>query len=91
MFKVLVLQQLNNLTDDRIEYQIRDRISFMRCLGLELEDRIPDAKTVWSFREQLKVLNLVEDLVLLLQMTAAMICLRTFHQSIRVNFMHDMC
>ena len=55
MFKVLVLQQLNNLSDDRIEYQIRDRISFMRFLGLELEDRVPDAKTVWSFREQLKV------------------------------------
>jgi IS5 family transposase len=62
MFKVLVLQQLNNLSDDRIEYQIRDRISFMRFLGLELEDRVPDAKTVWSFREQLKVLNLVDEL-----------------------------
>ena len=62
MFKVLVLQQLNNLSDDRIEYQIRDRLSFMRFLGLELEDRVPDAKTVWSFREQLKVLNLVDEL-----------------------------
>ena len=62
MFKVLVLQQLNNLSDDRIEYQIRDRLSFMRFLGLELEDRVPDAKTVWSFREQLKVLNLVDKL-----------------------------
>ena len=62
MFKVLVLQQLNNLSDDRIEYQIRDRISFMRFLGLDLEDRVPDAKTVWSFREQLNVLNLVDKL-----------------------------
>jgi hypothetical protein len=39
MFKVLVLQQLHNLSDDRIEYQIRDRLSFMRFLGLQLEDR----------------------------------------------------
>jgi IS5 family transposase len=62
MFKVLVLQQPNNLSDDRIEYQIRDRLSFMRFLGLELEDRVPDAKTVWSFREQLKALNLVDAL-----------------------------
>jgi len=62
MFKVLVLQQLNNLSDDRIEYQIRDRLSFMRFLGLELEDRVPDAKTVWLFREQLKGLNLVGEL-----------------------------
>ena len=54
MFKVLVLQQLNNLSDDRIEYQIRDRLSFMRFLGLALEDRVPDAKTVWLFRETLK-------------------------------------
>ena len=62
MFKVLVLQQLNNLSDDRIEYQIRDRFSFMRFLGLELEDRVPDAKTVWVFRERLKALQLVEVL-----------------------------
>ena len=54
MFKVLVLQQLNNLSDDRIEYQVRDRLSFMRFLGLNLEDRVPDAKTVWLFRETLK-------------------------------------
>ena len=54
MFKILVLQQLNNLSDDRIEYQIRDRLSFMRFLGLKLEDRVPDAKTVWLFRETLK-------------------------------------
>jgi IS5 family transposase len=54
MFKILVLQQLNNLSDDRIEYQIRDRLSFMRFLGLNLEDRVPDAKTVWAFRELLK-------------------------------------
>jgi len=62
MFKVLVLQQLNNLSDDRIEYQIRDRLSFMRFLGLQLEERIPDAKTVWLFRERLKKLNLTEAL-----------------------------
>jgi len=59
MFKVLVLQQLHNLSDDRIEYQIRDRLSFMRFLGLQLEDRVPDAKTVWLFREQLKNKGLV--------------------------------
>jgi len=62
MFKILVLQQLNNLSDDRIEYQIRDRLSFMRFLGLQMESRVPDAKTVWLFRERLKELNLVEVL-----------------------------
>ena len=62
MFKILVLQQLNNLSDDRIEYQIRDRLSFMRFLGLQIESRVPDAKTIWLFRERLKEVNLIEEL-----------------------------
>jgi IS5 family transposase len=62
MFKILVLQQLNNLSDDGIEYQIQDRFSFMRFLSLELEDRVPDSKTVWTFREALKRLELIDVL-----------------------------
>ena len=62
MFKILILQSLHNLSDDKIEYQIRDRFSFMRFLDLQLEDRVPDAKTVWLFRERLKGLELVEVL-----------------------------
>ena len=62
MFKLLILQQLHNLSDDGIEYQVRDRLSFMRFLGLQLEDRVPDAKTVWLYRERLKALNLVDVL-----------------------------
>jgi len=58
MFKILVLQQLHNLSDDRIEYQIRDRLSFMRFLGLQLEHKVPDANTVWLFREKMKELSL---------------------------------
>jgi len=58
MFKILVLQQLHNLSDDRIEYQIRDRLSFMRFLGLQLEHKVPDANTVWLFREKMHTLNL---------------------------------
>ena len=54
MFKTLILQGLYNLSDDSIEYQINDRLSFQRFLGLELGDRVPDAKTIWLFREQLK-------------------------------------
>jgi len=45
MFKVLVPQQLHNLSDDGIGYQARDRSSSMRFLGLQLEGRVPDAKT----------------------------------------------
>ena len=62
MFKLLILQHLHNLSDEGIEYQVRDRLSFMRFLGLQLEDRVPDAKTVWLFRERLKGLDLVDVL-----------------------------
>ena len=50
MFKILVIQTLNNLSDEQPEYLINDRLSFMRFLGLGLSDRVPDAKTLWLFR-----------------------------------------
>ena len=53
MFKVLVIQAANNLSDERTEYLINDRLSFMRFLGLGLGDRVPDARTIWLFRERL--------------------------------------
>ena len=62
MLKILVLQALYNLSDDQTEYQIRDRLSFMRFLGLDLAQRIPDAKTVWLFRETLAQGQVVERL-----------------------------
>lgn len=62
MFKVLVLQSLYNLSDDAMEYQIRDRLSFMRFLGLTIGDRVPDAKTIWLFREELGKAGLVKRL-----------------------------
>jgi IS5 family transposase len=53
MFKILVIQTINTLSDERAEYLINDRLSFMRFLGLGLSDRVPDAKTIWLFRERL--------------------------------------
>ena len=53
MFKALILQSLYNLSDDQTEYQIRDRLSFRRFLGLSVDGRVPDAKTIWLFRETL--------------------------------------
>ena len=53
MFKVLVLQSLYGLADEQTEFQIRDRLSFMRFLGLDLHGRVPDARTIWLFRETL--------------------------------------
>jgi transposase, IS5 family len=60
MFKILVLQTLYNLSDDQLEYLIRDRLSFMRFLGLGLEYAVPDATTVWLFREALASAGVIE-------------------------------
>ncbi|MCX4025333.1 IS5 family transposase [Spartinivicinus marinus] len=62
MFKTLVLQHLYNLSDDEVEYQIRDRYSFCRFLGLSPEELIPDAKTIWLFKEQLVKCDLMKRL-----------------------------
>lgn len=62
LFKMLVLQRMNNLSDDRLEYQVRDRLSFMRFLGLDLAGVVPDAKTMWVFREELKENHLMDRL-----------------------------
>ena len=62
MFKILVLQRIYNLSDDQAEYQINDRMSFMRFLGLHLGDRVPDAKTIWLFRDMLTKANIMREL-----------------------------
>jgi transposase, IS5 family len=62
MFRMLVLQALNNLSDEQAEYQVRDRYSFTRFLRLGIEDSIPDATTLWLFREKLANAGLIEKL-----------------------------
>jgi len=53
LFKSLLIQSLYNLSDDQLEYQIIDRASFKRFLGLKKSDKVPDSKTFWAYREQL--------------------------------------
>ena len=62
MFRMLVLQALNNLSDEQLEYQVRDRLSFSRFLGLAIENSIPDATTLWLFREKLAEAGLIKKL-----------------------------
>ncbi|RUM95340.1 IS5 family transposase [Pseudaminobacter arsenicus] len=63
MFKVMVLQALYSLSDDQAEFQIMDRRTFGRFLGLlDAGDRVPDAKTIWLFREHLTQARAVENL-----------------------------
>jgi len=49
----LVLQPLYNLSDEALEYQLLDRLSFQRFCGLRHFSNIPDANTVWVFRERI--------------------------------------
>lgn len=62
LFRMLVLQSLYNLSDEQVEYQVRDRLSFTRFLGLGLENRIPDGTTLWLFREKLAKADLLAKL-----------------------------
>ncbi|MDB4618198.1 transposase [Akkermansiaceae bacterium] len=51
MFRVLVLQKYHGLSDEGTEKEIGDRFSFLSVLGLRLGDEIPDANTIWDFKE----------------------------------------
>jgi len=62
MFKILILQRLYHLSDAQTEYQIKDRLSFMRFLGLALCSDVPDDKTIWFFREQLVKADIIDTL-----------------------------
>lgn len=62
LFKILILQRYYGLGDSQVEYQILDRTSFKAFLGLETGDKVPDEKTVWSFRERVTKTGLVKEL-----------------------------
>ncbi len=62
MFKILILQEYFGLSDEQMEYQITDRFSFMRFLGLRIHSKVPDRNTIWNFREKMKVDALMEKL-----------------------------
>jgi len=53
MFKTVLLQDWNNLSDENTEYMINDRLTFQRFLGLALGEKAPDEKTIWLFKERL--------------------------------------
>jgi transposase, IS5 family len=62
LFKLLILQQLYNLSDEELEYQTYDRASFRRFLGLGTAGEVPDATTIWLFRQRLTEAKLIEAL-----------------------------
>ena len=62
LFKMLIIQQLYHLSDEQTEWQTHDRLSFRRFVGLELDDEVPDATSVWLFRQRLSDAGLIDEL-----------------------------
>jgi transposase len=62
MFKILILQKPYNMSDDKTEYRIKDRLSFQRFLCISPNDKVPDAKTIWNHREELCKAEVSESL-----------------------------
>jgi len=53
MFKIIVLQTYYGLSDERAEFEVLDRFSFQKFLGLATGDRVPDRNSIWNFKETL--------------------------------------
>ena len=53
MFKVLIVQAQHNLSDAKMEFMIRDRLSWMRFFGFALGDATPDENTIRHFRNKM--------------------------------------
>ena len=62
MFKVLILAAQHTVSDERMEFLIRDRLSWLRFLGFDLGAPTPDRNTIWTFRERLIRAGAVDDL-----------------------------
>jgi transposase, IS5 family len=62
MFKMLVVQRYYNLSDEQTEYQVSDRLSFQQFVGWTVADKVPDANTLWDFREVLVIAGVCEKL-----------------------------
>jgi IS5 family transposase len=62
LLKMLILQQLFNLSDSELEFQVNDRRSFEKFIGLGIMDTIPDATTVAFFRKRLRKAGLIEEI-----------------------------
>lgn len=62
MLKVLMLKRMYNLSFEQTEYQINDRLSFMRFLGLTISDKVPDANTIWNFYNDLSQAQLADKM-----------------------------
>lgn len=62
MFKILILAARHTVSDERMEFLIRDCLSWLRFLGFDLGAPTPDRNTIWTFRERLTKAGAIDDL-----------------------------
>lgn len=62
LFKCLILLELYGISAEVLEYQINDRASFQRFLGLEPQHQVPDSTTIRLFAEHLAQAKAMEQL-----------------------------
>jgi IS5 family transposase len=62
LFKICLLQSWYGLSDEQAEYQINDRLSFQRFLGLDMSSTVPDRNTIWTFKEKLSESGIPYDI-----------------------------
>ena len=67
MFKILILQEYYGLSDDQIEFQLLDRLSFQKFIGQNLYDIVPDAKTIWLYRQTITEAGVIDKLFIQLK------------------------
>ena len=55
--RILVLKRLHNLSDEQVEFQLLDRLSFQRFCGMTMAANIPDRTTVWNFENRISAIG----------------------------------
>jgi len=53
MVKTIILQTIFDLSDEALEYNLNDRISFRVFIGLD--EKVPDFTTIWRFKERISI------------------------------------
>lgn len=62
MLKIVMLMSWYGLSYNQAQYQINDRLSFIRFLGVEVGYKLPDENTIWDFKEAIKEHELEREL-----------------------------
>jgi IS5 family transposase len=63
MFKILLVQRWENLSDPQMEFALKDRLSVIKFVGFSITDSVPDHSTINRFRNELCRLRVYDKLL----------------------------